>query len=32
VAYLLPWGIVLSVVAVLVARLRRKWRARKAAN
>lgn len=32
VAYLLPWAAVLSVMWVLVARLRRKWRARKIAN
>jgi len=32
VAYLLPWGIVLSVIVALFIKLRRKWRARKAAN
>lgn len=32
VAYLLPWGIVLSVIVALFIKLRRKWRTRKAAN
>ncbi|KHK57900.1 hypothetical protein PI87_05580 [Ralstonia sp. A12] len=32
VAYLLPWVIVLSIVGVLIARVRRKWRQRKTAD
>lgn len=31
-AYLLPWGIVLSVVVALFIKLRRKWRARKSTH